>query len=87
MLSAARLARISNGKPGPGQRPDEALAADLRRDRHLSPFEHQARWVDFPLTSAIAVKAEDFYADDNGVWGWQNFRSELEAEEEALCAR
>lgn len=77
MLSAAKLARVSNGKPGPGQRPDEELAADLRNDRHLSPFEHPARWVDFPLTSALAVKSEDFYADKEGVWGWQNFRAEL----------
>lgn len=82
MLSAARLARVSNGKPGPGQRPDEELAADLRENRHYSPFEHSARWVDYPLASALAAKPEDFYASDDGVWGWQNMRSEIEA---GLC--
>lgn len=79
-VSAARLARVSNGQPGPGQRPDEVLASDLLRDQHFSPFEHIARWVSYPLTSALAVKAEDFYSDNEGIWGWENYRSELEEE-------
>lgn len=82
--AAAQLARVSGGQPGPGQRPDAELAEDLLRERHYSPFEHIARWTDFPFASALAAKPEDLYADGDGVWGWENFRAEREAGEEEV---
>lgn len=78
--AAARAARISNGKPGPGQRSDSELAADLLRGRHLSPFEHQARWVDFPLRSALYSLPNDGLRVPGIEYGWQNRRAELEEE-------
>lgn len=73
-LAAARLARVSTGKPAQGQRPDAELAQQLLADGHYSPFEHVARWVDLPAPSALCSKIEDCHE----VAGWQNYRAEIE---------
>jgi hypothetical protein len=69
-LAAARLARISNGAPGPGQRSDEALSGDLARDGHWPPFEHIAQWVPAPAMAAMNCRTEDRL---NGR-GWEPYR-------------
>ena len=74
MTAAARIARVSAGAPGAGQRSDAQLAQDLIDQRHLSPFEHCASWVHQPRRSALCSAADDLH---HGM-GWQNHRSTLE---------
>ena len=74
MTAAARIARVSAGAPGPGQRSDAQLAQDLIDQRHWSPFEHCASWVHQPRRSALCSAADDLH---HGM-GWQNHRSALE---------
>ena len=57
--TAARIARVSTGAPGPGKRSDWELGLSLLSQRHLSPFEHIARWEENPLPSAACSKEED----------------------------
>lgn len=78
--AAARAARVSNGRPGSGQRSDAELAADLLSGKHLSPFEHQARWEDFPARSAICSLPGDYLRSPGYEYGWTNRRAELEEE-------
>lgn len=79
-VAAARLARVSNGKPGPGQRSDLELAEQLLTDRHLSPFEHVARMEEMPPTSAVcSVERDLWFGDDYSIRGWANFRADIEA--------
>lgn len=79
-IAAARLARVSAGAPGEGQRSDEDLANLLIADGHWSPFEHIAAWMSDPIPNALC-SAYDDYGDDvgTGSFGWQNYRVELEA--------
>lgn len=82
-LAAARLARVSTGKPAAGQRGDAELAQQLLADGHYSPFEHVARWVAYPLQSALSSKIEDCHFPAEGYMsGWQNLRSEMEVQDE-----
>lgn len=74
MTAAARIARVSAGAPGPGQRSDAQLAQDLIDQRHWSPFEHCASWVHRPRRSALCSVDGDLH---HGM-GWQNHRSTLE---------
>jgi hypothetical protein len=84
MVAVPRLARVSTGAPGPGRRSDGELFNDLLGQQHLSPFEHCARYTTFPMTSALAVKPEDFGYSESpqgwGVRGWENYRAEIERE-------
>jgi predicted transcriptional regulator len=75
MSAAARLARVSAGAPGPGQRSDGDLARDLLADKHLSPFEHVAHFERLPFPSAVCSKAEDY---DTYGYGWSNLRAVIE---------
>jgi len=75
LAAAARIARISAGKPGPGQRPDEELGEALLRDGHWSPFEHIAQYTDLPRQSALASMEDDI--DARG-WGWETLRATYE---------
>lgn len=74
MAAAARIARVSAGAPGPGQRSDAQLAQDLIDQRHWSPFEHVAVYVMSPARCALASTDDDLH---HGM-GWQNHRSTLE---------
>lgn len=74
MTAAARIARVSTGAPGPGQRSDAQLAQDLIDQRHWSPFEHCASWVHNPRRSALCTTRDDMHY----AMGWQNHRSVLE---------
>ena len=74
MTAAARIARVSTGAPGPGQRSDAQLAQDLIDQRHWSPFEHCATWIFNPKRSAL-YSADD---DDHHGFGWENHRVTLE---------
>ena len=73
MTAAARIARVSAGAPGPGQRSDAQLAQDLIDQRHWSPFEHCATWIFNPKRSALCSVDDDLH---HGM-GWQNHRSVL----------
>lgn len=75
MTAAARIARVSAGAPGAGQRSDIDLAHDLIEQRHLSPFEHCATWVSYPASSALCSTPDDTYDDR----GWENHRVVLES--------
>ena len=69
-LSAARCARVSYAPHDAGREDvvrDKALADRLLRDRHLSPFEHQA----------VAVSAWDMARDGN-LTGWRQCRKDVE---------
>lgn len=77
-IAAARLARVSTGNPATGQRPDVELARQLLADGHYSPLEHVARWEVYPRQSALMSKVEDWHFADSGVYGWTNYRSEIE---------
>jgi hypothetical protein len=79
-LAAARIARTSHGAPGPGQRSDADLAADLLRMRHLSPFEHCAWWTQHPNTSALCSHESDRDGAYYEYCGWENHRSIIEHE-------
>jgi thymidylate synthase ThyX len=74
MTAAARIARVSAGAPGAGQRSDLDLAHDLIKQRHLSPFEHCATWVSHPAPSALCSTESDKHEDH----GWENHRVLLE---------
>lgn len=76
-LAAARLARTSYGAPGPGQRSDAELAADLLAMGHLSPFEHCACWEDYPAPNALCIHRDDKL---RGCYGWENHRAKIEEE-------
>lgn len=78
-IAAARLARVSAGAPGEGQRSDEELAQLLIADGHWSPFEHIAHWTRMPIPSALCSDAADTVDDSRSWWGWQNYRAELES--------
>jgi hypothetical protein len=78
MQAAARIARVSNGAPGPGQRGDADLARDLLRDGHLSPFEHIATWGPDPITSALCSADSDRVIGHDYVYGWTNLRARIE---------
>lgn len=84
LAAAARLARVSAGAPGPGQRSDLQLAEHLVKEKHWSPFEHIAVWTPDPQPSALcSVEREDtVYWSDDGKWGWENYRVLLQAEEQ-----
>jgi thymidylate synthase ThyX len=88
MIAAARIARVSKGRPKGGQ-DDLGLAERLLRNKHMSPFEHIAQWEQNPIISAIACKPtfrwgrnpKSFRENDDltVTWhGWTSFRAQLE---------
>ncbi len=77
--AAARIARITTGAPGAGQRNDADLAEDLRKSGHWSPFEHIAIWTRNPLPSALCSLRDDLIDTDRFEMGWQSYRAELES--------
>jgi thymidylate synthase ThyX len=80
IVGAARIARVSY--TGKSRGDDEALAERLLKDRHLSPFEHLARFVLNPRPSALASKDGDYVTNPRGQrWGWENYRAHIESEE------
>jgi hypothetical protein len=76
--AAARIARVSNGAPGPGRRSDLELAQDLLDERHMSPFEHIALWTPYPLRSALYSSPDDGVTVGGVPYGWTNYRAMLE---------
>jgi hypothetical protein len=78
---AGQIARVSYGKPGPGQRSSDDLATDLLNATpiHFSPFEHSASWTHHPLPSTLCSKPEDCVLSPDGVvCGWENVRALIE---------
>lgn len=79
----AQYARVSGGKPGPGQRPDEEMVAQLNKDVHESPFSHMCHWKQGALVSAINSKDEDRYRHEDSVgesdyMAWETLRAKQE---------
>lgn len=72
----ARVARVSTGRPRPGQRSDLVLARQLISNGHLSPSEHIACWGPEVTPSALCSKPED--TQDGHCW--QPLRLSLEGE-------
>ena len=78
MVSAARVARISYANHGTGKVDREAdivLSESLRSQKHLTPFEAQAR--------NLLSSDRDCYFRDGAHWsanfrGWHQFRKEIE---------
>ena len=68
----ARVSYINSGNP----KTDITLGKLLLKNKHLSPFEHAAKWNKYPKSSALFTKD-----DKNNMYiGWENHRSNLEQE-------
>ncbi len=85
MISAARCARVSYGNPGElSYEKDFKLSKRLLKNRHMSPFEHQARkiWGGTLATQGVThvTKWGDWYSG-NFRMPWIQFRQEVEQEE------
>lgn len=87
-VAAARIARVSYNRP-PNGKDDLALANQLLKDKHLSPFEHIAVFVRDPGLSALCCKPEDTLHTGIAIpahkygwlsgWGWRTYRSMVES--------
>jgi thymidylate synthase ThyX len=78
-VAMARIARVSTGRPRPGQQSDLNLCQRLIEDGHLSPSEHIAWWVPNPRSSALCSKEQDRSVAG---FGWEPLRVALEGNTE-----
>ncbi len=74
-VGAGRIARLSYGNISTKNN-DMTLGQRLKKDNHLSPFEHSAGWVHNPWNSALCSKAEDMVEN----YGWESARATFERE-------
>jgi hypothetical protein len=72
-VGAGRIARLSYGDISTKNN-DMILGQRLKKDNHLSPFEHSAGWVHNPWNSALCSKAEDMSEN----YGWESARATFE---------
>jgi len=77
-VAVGRIARLSLGSEGNDKEKAVALTKRLKKDNHMSPFEHCASYNTKPLLSAICNKAEDIYFFRERTYGWSNVRARIE---------
>lgn len=71
LIACARIARVSYGSTkGRSIEDDLALARQLLKDKHLSPFEHICRAVEHPTLSALNCLLGDRWHG----FGWETYR-------------